>query len=231
MTSIRVAEGWPSRRVASLALIALVSLAVPVCSAGTPRPGRAHAAPERPAPPATEPTAYSFSLPGSDGKDIPLSTFRGRYLLLVNLARESTYSAQLQPLVAISETYKARGLTVVGVPSNDFGASEPGTDGEIQKYYAGAKVPFIVSAPAKLSGDDALPLYGFLTKAQGKAPADPVHWNYTKFIIGPDGKLIARLDPDVAPDSAEMKATLEQILEHRYKPTDAAHPPVDVASQ
>lgn len=185
-----------------------------------------------PAKATTEHTVYDFALPGSDGKDIPLARFRGQYILLVNLARESSYSAQLAPLSGISEAYKTRGVVVIGVPSNDFGGSEPGSNADIQKWYADAKVPFLVTAAAKVTGDDALPLYAFLTSAASGPAGESVHWNYTKFIIGPDGKLITRLDPDVTPDSPEMKATLEQILEHRFKPaTPPTHANLDVAAK
>jgi len=108
---------------------------------------------------------------------------------------------------------------VIGVPSNDFGASEPGTDAEVQKFYGTAKSGFLITALSKLTGEDALPLYLYLTHPEAAQPVDAVHWNYTKFFVGPDGKLIARLDPDVAPDSPEMIATIEQILGNRYKPT------------
>ena len=165
-----------------------------------------------------EKTAYDFVLPGAGGNNIPLSSFRGKYLLIVNLARESSYNSQLPGLIKLSESYRDRGLVVIGVPSNDFGASEPGSDSEIQKFYAAAKPGFLITAVSKLTGEDALPLYLYLTHSEAAEPADAVHWNYTKFFVGPDGKMITRLDPDVAPDSPEMIATTEQILGNRYKP-------------
>jgi glutathione peroxidase len=199
--------------------------------------------PSHHAPPATTPqdaagksaspakTAYDYVLPSADGKNIPVSGFKGKYLLIVNLARQSSYNSQLPALIKLNETYRDRGLVVIGVPSNDFGASEPGTDAEIQKFYADTKASFLVTAVSKLTGDDALPLYLYLTQPAPTSAADAVHWNYTKFFVDPNGKMIARLDPDVTPDSPEMLATIEQILANRYKPAgDAQKKALDIAS-
>ena len=172
-----------------------------------------------------EKDAYDYTLPGADGKDVPLSSFKGKYILLVNLGRRSAYGEQLPGLIKLNDAYKDKGLVVIGVPSNQFGLAEPGTPAEIQKAYADAKVDFPLMAVSKVTGDDELPLYGYLTKSK-KAPAGgPVHWNYTKFIIDKNGDVIARLDPDVAPDSAEMKATIDQVLDGTYKPKKIAGRP------
>lgn len=165
-----------------------------------------------------EKNAYDFYLPGPDGKDVPLSNFKGKFIVIVNLARKSSYNEQLPALIKLNDTYKDKGIVVIGVPSNDFGAAEPGTDAEIQKAYADAKVDFPVMAVSKLSGDDALPIAGYLTKSKGAPAGGPVHWNYTKFVIDKKGNVIARLSPDVAPDSPEMLSTLDQILDGTYKP-------------
>jgi glutathione peroxidase len=186
--------------------------------------GEASAKPTKP-----EKTAYDFNLPGADGKDVPLSSFKGKYILVVNLGRKSDYNAQLPALIKNAETYKDKGLVILGVPSNDFGAAEPGTDAEVQKAYADAKVSFPVMAVSKLSGDAEIPLYLYLTKSKDAPAGGPVHWNYTKFFIDKNGKVIARLDPDVTPDSPQMISTIGQILDGRYKPKkeggkDAAAP-------
>jgi glutathione peroxidase len=165
-----------------------------------------------------EKTAYDYVLPGADGKNVPLTNFKGKFLLIVNLARKSGYNAQLAALEKDYETYKDKGLVVIGVPSNDFGAAEPGTDKEIQKAYADAKVTFPVMAVSKLAGDDVIPFYLYLTKSKDAPAAGPVHWNYTKFFVNKEGKVIARLGQDVTPDSPEMISTIEQILDGRFKP-------------
>ncbi len=163
---------------------------------------------------AAEKLAYDFELPGPDGKGVPLSSFKGKTVLVVNLGSKSSFNAQLPALEKLAEQYKDKGLVVIGVPSDEFGAAEPGTDADIQKLYVGEdKVTFPVMAKSVLTGDLQLPLYGFLTKGNG----GPVHWNYTKFFIGKDGKVVARFDPTVAPDSVEMQAAVIEILEDRYK--------------
>jgi glutathione peroxidase len=165
-----------------------------------------------------EKTAYAYELPGADGKGVPLATYKGKVILVVNLARNSSYNDQLPALTKLSEKYRDKGLVVIGVPSNDFGAAEPGTDAEIQKVYkTDNKVPFPVMARSLLTGDEAIPFYGYLTKSKGAPPGGNVHWNYTKFLIDKNGKVITRLDPDVAPDSPEMLSTLEQIFSGTYK--------------
>lgn len=218
------------RRFSSVALaIALILsgaafVSVVQCNAQTDKPSSAKGkktavsadAKDKPAKP--EKTVYDYNLPGTDGKDVPFSNFKGKYVLLVNLARKSTYNAQLPALIKLSDTYKDKGLVVIGLPSNDFGVGEPGTDAEIQKAYTDAKVTFPIMASSKLSGDAEIPLYIFLTKSKGALPGGPVAWNYTKFFIGKDGKPVTRLSPDVAPDSVEMLATVEQVLGGRFKP-------------
>jgi glutathione peroxidase len=169
-----------------------------------------------------EKTAYDFNLAAADGKNVPLASFKGKYILVVNLARKSSYNAQLSALIKDYETYKDKGLIVIGVPSNDFGASEPGTDPEIQKAYAEAKVTFPIMAVSKLTGDQEIPLYHYLTKSEGAPAGGNVHWNYTKFVVDKNGKVIARLEPDVTPDSPEMISTISQILDGRYKPKKSA---------
>jgi glutathione peroxidase len=163
-------------------------------------------------------TAYDYNLPGSDGKNVPLAGFKGKYVLVVNLARNSSYSAQLPALVKLSDLYKAKGLVVIGIPSNDFGGSEPGTEAEIQKAYADAKVSFPIMAVSKLTGEEEIPFYLYLTKSKNAPPGGEVHWNFTKFIVDKSGKVVARLNPDVAPDSPEMLSTLDEILNGTFKP-------------
>jgi glutathione peroxidase len=165
-----------------------------------------------------EKIAYDYNLPGPDGKDIPVSTYKGKFLLIVNLARKSSYNDQLAALIKLNDTYKDKGLVVIGIPSNDFGAEEPGTVTEIQKAYADAKVDFPIMAVSKVSGGDDLPIATFLTRSKGAPAGGPIHWNYTKFIIDKKGAVIARLSPDVAPDSPEFLSTIDQVLDGTYKP-------------
>ncbi|WP_089838756.1 glutathione peroxidase [Granulicella pectinivorans] len=182
-------------------------------SRGGEAPGKA----EKP-----EKTAYDYELPGSDGRGVPLSSFKGKTLLIVNLGRNSSYNSQLPALQKLSETYKDKGVVVIGVPSNEFGAAEPGTEAEIQKAYTSeAKVTFPVMAKSTLTGEAELPFYLFLTTGKGAPEGGPVHWNYTKFIVDKNGKVVARLSQDAAPDGTELLSILDQILDGTYKPKKA----------
>jgi len=176
-----------------------------------------------------EKNAYDYNFPGADGKDVPVSAYKGKFLLIVNLARKSSYNDQLPALIKLADTYKDKGLVVIGIPSNDFGSEEPGTDAEIQKAYTDAKVDFPIMAVSKVSGDAALPITAFLTKSKGAPAGGPIHWNYTKFIVDKKGNVIARLSPDVAPDSPEFLATVDQVLDGTYKPAKKGgdKPPAD----
>lgn len=170
------------------------------------------------APDKAEKKAYDYYLPGPDGKDVPLSEYKDKYILIVNLGRKSGYNDQLPALIKLNDTYKDKGLVVIGVPSNEFGAAEPGTEPEILKAYADAKVDFPIMQVSKLTGDDQLPFYNYLTKSKGAPAGGNVAWNYTKFVIDKKGNVIARFDPDVAPDSLEMLSTIDEILDGTYKP-------------
>jgi glutathione peroxidase len=216
-------------RIATMGLISLaVSPAFAAQASAATKPVSAKAAKKSPAgkgdTPAkssdskAEKNAYDYNLPGADGKDIPVATYQGKFILVVNLARRSTYNDQLPALIKLADRYKDKGLVVIGIPSNDFGGEEPGTEAEIEKAYTDAKVDFPVMAVSKVSGDAALPITVFLTKSKGAPPGGPIHWNYTKFIIDKKGNVIARLGPDVAPDSPEFLATVDQVLDGTYKP-------------
>jgi glutathione peroxidase len=155
--------------------------------------------------------AFSFELPGADGKGLPISAYKGRVVMIVNLGRKSSYNEQLNGLAKLQERYKD--FVLIGVPCNDFGAAEPGTDDEIQKAYKGeAKIAFPITARAVLTGDQKIPLYEYLTKSKDAPAGGDVHWNFTKFVINGDGKVVARLDPDILPDSPEMLSTLDDIV-------------------
>jgi glutathione peroxidase len=167
---------------------------------------------------ASDKVAYDYELPGADGKGVPLSSFKGKTLLIVNLGRNSQYASQIAGLEKMQEKYKDQGLVVIGIPSNEFGAAEPGTDADIQKFYkVEDKVTFAVMAESKLTGDDALPFSQWLAKA-ALTETGPIHWNFTKFLIDKTGKPVVRIDPAVGPDSPEMQAIVLQVLEGRYKP-------------
>ena len=226
-------NAWASHtaRACGVVLLAILSTATGLSLQAKPKQKSGASADAKDAvkKPKPDKTAYDYVLPGPDGKDVPLTNFKGKYIVVVNLARKSSYNAQLSALEKDYETYKDKGIVVIGVPSNDFGAAEPGKDSEIQKAYADAKVTFPVMGVSKLVGDETIPFFLYLTKSKDAPAGGPVHWNYTKFIVNKEGKVIARLGPDVTPDSPEMISTLEQILDGRFKPKKAGKdgPPSD----
>ena len=166
-------------------------------------------------------TVYAFGLPTEDGKNLPLSDYKGKVLLIVNLGRESTYASQLPALEKLNSGFKDQGLVVIGVPSNDFGAAEPGTPPEVAKFYTDAKVDFPVMQVSPLTGVHELPLFTYLTKAKA-VPNDGLHWNYTKFLVDRKGNVVVRFAPEVEPDSLQMLATVQEVLDGTWKPKKAA---------
>jgi glutathione peroxidase len=204
-----------SRNLATVCFLALTAaVAYPAAVQKTLRK-----APDKTPPKPAEKTAYDCSLVGFDGKEVPLSTFKGKVLLIVNVASQSIFKDQIPLLEELQKTYKDKGLIVIGVPSNDFGAQEPGTDAEIQKIYSNDfHLSFPVFARASVRGKDQAALYGFLTGDKKGPTGGEVHWSFTKFVVDRAGKVVVRFEPHVAPNSPELQATLEDVLAGKFKP-------------
>jgi glutathione peroxidase len=163
---------------------------------------------------AAEKTVYDFTLNSIDGQATPLSTFKGKVVMLVNVASRCGYTPQYAGLESLYEKYKDRGFVIVGIPANNFGGQEPGTNQEI-KTFCSAKyhVSFPMMAKVSVKGDDITPLYQFLTdKGTHPDTGGEIGWNFTKFLVGPDGKVIARFDSKVEPESAEVTSAVEKAL-------------------
>lgn len=164
-------------------------------------------------------TVYDYSLVGFDGKEVPLSAYKGKVLLLVNLASQSIFHEQNAMLDELQKTYRDQGLIVLGVPSNDFGAQEPGADAEVQKLYdKDLHLSFPVFARATVRGKDQAALYAFLTGDKKSPTGGDVHWSYTKFVIDRTGKVVARFEPHIPPDAPEVRVTIEDVLAGKFKP-------------
>jgi glutathione peroxidase len=190
------------RKTASIALLALAfglaaTLAVP-----------AQAAPPK--------SVYDFTLKSIDGQPTPLTDFHGKVLLLVNVASRCGFTPQYTALEAVYEKYKAQGLVIVGVPANNFGGQEPGSDQEI-KTFCSAKynVTFPIMHKLSVKGDDTTPLYQFLTAKESDPKfSGEIKWNFTKFLFDRNGNPIARFEPATKPDSPEVIAAIESALAH-----------------
>ena len=161
---------------------------------------------------ATEKTVYDFTLDSIDGQATPLSSFKGKIILLVNVASRCGYTPQYTALESIYEKYKGRGFVIVGIPANNFGGQEPGSNEEL-KTFCTAKyhVTFPMMAKVSVKGSDITPLYQFLTdKTTHPDTGGEIGWNFTKFLVAPDGNVIARFDSAVEPDSPQVTGAIEK---------------------
>lgn len=156
-------------------------------------------------------SAYDFSFKSIDGGDLPLSQFRGKPVLVVNTASECGYTPQYKDLQALWQAYRDRGLVVLGVPSNDFGGQEPGTEAEIKRFcerqYA---VDFPLASKEVVSGADAHPFYKWAAEIGGSDAAP--RWNFHKYLIGPDGKLAAWFPTRTSPVDPQVTGEIDKLL-------------------
>lgn len=158
-------------------------------------------------------TVYNFSPKNIDGKEVALQKFEGKVLLIVNTASECGYTPQYEGLQALYEKYKDEGLVVLGFPSNQFGGQAPGTDAEIKKF---CTVNFSVSFPMfskiAVKGENQIQLFHYLTTAQNPDFTGVIKWNFEKFLIGKNGKLLRRFRSPVEPLSEPITSAVEKAL-------------------
>jgi glutathione peroxidase len=155
-----------------------------------------------------------------DGKEFDLAKLKGKVVLVVNVASECGYTPQYEGLQELYAKHEKDGLVVVGIPSNEFGVGgqgqEPGTDAEIKKFCTSQyKVTFPMMSKVVIKGKDQIPLYKSLTEATpGKdGKVEQVGWNFEKFLIGRDGKVVARFKSAVKPDSPEVTKAIRAELD------------------
>jgi glutathione peroxidase len=159
---------------------------------------------------------YDFTLKSIDGQPTPLATYRGKVVLLVNVASKCGFTPQYTALEALYEKYKDRGLVIVGIPANNFAQQEPGTDAEIKTFCSSKyNVTFPMMSKLSVKGDDKTPLYQYLT-SQDEDPkfAGEIKWNFTKFLFDRNGNPVARFEPATKPDSPEVTAAIDSALSH-----------------
>ena len=167
---------------------------------------------------ATQQTVYDFSLVDINGKTIPLASYKGKVLLIVNLASQSTYRDQIAALNDLEKNYASKGLVVIGIPSSDFGGKELKDAAALRDYYNNTlHVAFPLFAPAKLHGVDTIPLYTFLCNPKASVPGGDLHWNFTKFIIDREGKPLARYEIGEDPADVSFHVIIEQALAGKLK--------------
>jgi glutathione peroxidase len=159
-------------------------------------------------------TIHEFTLNSIDGQPTSLAQFKGKVVLIVNVASRCGFTPQYAGLEALYGKYKDRGLVVLGFPANNFLWQEPGTDAEIKTFCSTKyRVTFPMFAKVSVKGDDQTPLYRFLTdKKANPTTGGGIGWNFTKFLADKNGKVIARFGSKVAPESAEMISAIEAAL-------------------
>lgn len=158
---------------------------------------------------------YEFTMNNIDGQPLPMASFKGKVMLIVNVASKCGFTPQYEGLEAVYEKYKDKGLVIVGFPANNFMAQEPGSNEEIKTFCSTKySVKFPLYSKISVKGDDKAPLYQFLTDS-GANPktGGEIKWNFTKFLVDRDGKVIARFEPAVKPESPEVAAAIEKALQ------------------
>ena len=162
--------------------------------------------------PKTPTSIYDFEALSIQGKPAQLATQRGKVMLIVNTASACGFTPQFAGLETLWETYRDKGLVVLGFPSNEFGGQDPGSDGEIASFCElNYGVSFPMMSKVKVNGADAHPLWKWLTaEAPGILGSKAVKWNFTKFLVGRDGKVLKRYAPNDAPES--LREEIEKAL-------------------
>ena len=180
----------------------LASVAMTAAGLGAAQPESARAA---------DPTAHDFVFTGIDGQELPLGQFAGKAVLVVNTASFCGFTRQYEGLQALWERYRERGLVVLGVPSNDFGGQEPNTEDRIQDFCSVRfNVTFPMTSKVRVVGAGAHPFYAWAQQQVGFIGAPK--WNFHKYLIGPDGRLLDWFSSMTKPDSGKLVRAIEATL-------------------
>ena len=160
----------------------------------------------------TTSSLYDIPLKDINGKPTSLKSYKGKTILVVNVASKCGLTPQYSALEALHKKYQSKGLVVLGFPCNDFNGQEPGSNSEIQQFCSSKyDVTFPLFDKLHVKGPDQHPLYAALTGEKAPFPGD-VKWNFGKFLINKDGKIIKRFEPKTTPDSAEVTEAVEAAI-------------------
>jgi glutathione peroxidase len=185
------------------AVLALSSLPAFAAGPKAPTPEKAPAMETQP--------LYAVKVNTIDGQEKTLADYKGKALLIVNTASECGYTPQYAGLEKLYAQYKARGFEVLAFPSNDFGGQEPGSNQEIKRFCElRFKTTFPLFGKVVVKGAGQHPLYALLTRTPGME--GEVRWNFGKFLVSPEGQVVARFDSKVEPTSPELTRKLEAVL-------------------
>lgn len=156
-------------------------------------------------------SAYDFAFTTIDGAPLPLSDFRGKALLVVNTASRCGFTPQYEGLEKLWTDYRDRGLVVLGVPSNDFGSQEPGSEAQIKEFCAvNFAIDFPMTAKTEVRGENAHPFYRWAASQVGVLGVP--RWNFHKYLIAPDGRLVDWFATTTSPDAARLRAAVQRYL-------------------
>jgi glutathione peroxidase len=155
-----------------------------------------------------------YTMTSIDGQPVDLASYQGKVLMVVNVASKCGLTPQYTQLVEIREKYKDRGFEVLGFPANNFMGQEPGTNEEIKTFCSTRfGVEFPMFSKISVKGDDIDPLYANLTSAEANGEfGGEIKWNFTKFLVGKDGRVIDRFEPPVNPDAPEVVQAIEAAI-------------------
>ncbi len=162
-------------------------------------------------------SVHEFSMDALNGTPTPLASFKGKVMLVVNVASQCGYTYQYEGLQALYVKYKDQGLVVAGFPANNFGGQEPGSNAEIGAFCKSKfGVTFPMFSKISVAGKDKAPLYQFLTdKSANPKTGGEIPWNFTKYLVDRDGKVLARFDAATEPMSKELTTALEAALKSK----------------
>lgn len=155
---------------------------------------------------------YDLKLKDIDGKEVQMSDYKGKVLLIVNVASKCGFTKQYAGLEALYQKHKDQGLVILGFPCNQFRGQEPGSNADIKEFCSSKfNVTFPLFDKIDVNGENRAPLYTLLAGADSPFPGD-IKWNFNKFLIGRDGTILSRYESRVAPDAAELTTAIEAAL-------------------
>ncbi|HEY8331198.1 MAG TPA: glutathione peroxidase [Pseudomonas sp.] len=155
---------------------------------------------------------HDLNLKALDGQELPLAPFKGKVVLVVNVASKCGLTPQYAGLEHLHQQYRERGFSVLGLPCNQFAGQEPGSEEEIRAFCSlNYGVSFPLSAKVEVNGHDRHPLYLLLAGEGAEFPGD-ITWNFEKFLVGPDGRVLERFSPRVTPEDPQLIQAIEKAL-------------------
>jgi glutathione peroxidase len=154
-------------------------------------------------------TLYDFKITNIDGQPVDLAQYKGKVALVVNVASKCGYTKQYKGLESLYREYKDRGFEILGFPSNDFGAQEPGSEAEIKSFCSLTyDVSFDLFSKVKVKGGEIVDIYKYLTDTTG----NQVQWNFNKFLVDKEGAVVKYYPSSVAPEDAGLRKDIEALL-------------------